>query len=85
MLMQMLPLLEISQSIDSNQLLVELPQNADDSEGKVIGSVIPILYPQTDHYNACFIIESKVVAYLHSSDKIPSNHSLDVIEKPPIS
>lgn len=80
----MLPISQLGQLISSNQLVEELPNNPDDNEGKVIGSLIPILCPQTDHYNSCFIIESQVLAYLHSSDKIPSNHSLDVIDQPPI-
>ena len=83
MLTQMLPMSQIGQLINSNQLVEELPHNSDDSEGKIEVTLIQTTYPQTDNCYTSFNIESKEVAYLHSLDNIPSNHSLDVIDHPP--
>ncbi len=83
MVMQMLPIAQIGQLLSSNQLIEELPHNSGDNGGKAVGSLNSILFPQADNGNIIFIVESKVLAYLHSSDQIPSNHSSDVIDQPP--
>jgi hypothetical protein len=83
MTLQMLPITQIGQMLSSNQWVEELPHSVDDTAGKAEGSLNPILFHQTDNCNMVFIAESKVLAYLHSSDQIPSNHSSDVIDQPP--
>ena len=83
MTLQMLPISQIGQMLSSNQWVEELPHSADDTASKAEGNFHPIIFHQTDSYKIVFIAESKVLAYLHSSDQIPSNHSSDVIDQPP--
>ena len=81
MTLQMLPIAQIGQMLSTNQWNEELPHSVCDHETKAINNLNSDLFPQ-DH-NFDFIVESKVLAYLHFSDQIPSNHSTDVILEPP--
>ena len=83
MTLQMLPIAQIGQMLSSNQWIEELPHNAGDNEGKAVGSFHSNFLPTTLNFSIDFFAESKVLAYLHSSDQIPSNHSTDVIVQPP--
>ncbi len=83
MTLQMLPISQIGQMLSSNQWIEELPHNIGDNEGKALNSFNSNFLPSTFNYNITFVTESKVLAYLHSSDQIPSNHSTDVILEPP--
>jgi hypothetical protein len=79
---QMLPITQIGQMLSTNQWVEEMPHNATDC-GKVECSLEPHFLPPS--IAACMAIsaESKIVAYLHFSDQIPSNHSTDVVCPPP--
>ena len=82
MTLQMLPITQIGQMLSTNQWVEELPHNAGDC-GKAENSLEPHFLPPA--ITSCMAIsaESKTVAYLHSSDQIPSNHSTDVVSPPP--
>ena len=70
---QMLPITQIGQMLGTNQWVEELPHNAGDC-GKVECSLEPHFLPPAIYpYNAV-CAESKIIAYLHSTDQIPSNH-----------
>ena len=83
MTLQMLPIAQIGQMLSSNQWIEELPHNMGDNEGKALGSFHSNFLPTGLNLNIGFFEESKVLAYLHFSDQIPSNHSTDVIVQPP--
>ncbi|MEP7141873.1 MAG: hypothetical protein ABI707_03325 [Ferruginibacter sp.] len=83
MVVQMLPISQIGQMLSTNQWTEELPHNATDQGGKAEDSLHPTLFPPEINHNIAVIAESKTLAYLHSSDQIPSNHSTDVVCPPP--
>jgi hypothetical protein len=82
MTLQMLPITQIGQMLSTNQWVEELPHNALDS-GKAECSLEPHFLPPSISSHIAISAESKVVAYLHCSDQIPSNHSTDVVCPPP--
>ena len=80
MTLQALPIAEIGQMLSTNQWNEELPHSFCDHESKAISNLNSYLFP---HDNIDFFASSKLLAYLHFSDQIPSNHSTDVILEPP--
>lgn len=83
MTIQMLPLSQIGQMLSTNQWTEELPHNANDPEGKAEKSLFANFSPPEVNYSIDIIAETKALAYLHSSDQIPFNHSSDVVTPPP--
>ena len=79
---QMLPITQIGQMLSTNQWVEEMPHNALDC-GKAECSLEPHFLPPSLTSFIAISPESKVVAYLHSSDQIPSNHSTDIVCPPP--
>jgi len=79
---QMLPIAQIGQMLSTNQWVEEMPHNAADC-GKVECSLEPHFLPASFTYCMPISAESKIIAYLHCSDQIPSNHSTDVVCPPP--
>jgi len=79
---QMLPITQIGQMLSTNQWVEEMPHNAADS-GKVECSLEPHFLPASISSCMPISVESKIIAYLQSSDQIPSNHSTDVVCPPP--
>lgn len=83
MVLQCLPIAQIGQMLGSNQWTEELPHNSGDHGSKAENSLLPSFCPQDINYSIDIVAESKALAYLHSSDQIPSNHSSDVVTPPP--
>ena len=83
MTLQMLPISQIGQMLSTNQWTEELPHNANDQGSKAENNLHPNFFPPELNYNMAIIAESKALAYLHSSDQIPFNHSSDVVTPPP--
>ena len=83
MTLQMLPIAQIGQMLSTNQWTEELPHNANDHSGKAEGNLGSTFFPPEFNYNIALIAEQKALAYLHSSDQIPSNHSIDIVTPPP--
>ena len=85
-MLQMLPITQIGQMLSTNQWTEELPHNANDNGSKGSkgeDSLQSNFFPPEISYNISLIAGSKILAYLHSSDQIPSNHSTDVVSPPP--
>ena len=82
MMLQMLPISQIGQMLSTNQWTEELP-HSNDQAGKAEDLLHSSLFPHEVIYNLEIIAESKALAYLHSADQIPSNHSTDVVSPPP--
>ena len=82
MTLQMLPIAQIGQMLSTNQWTEELPHNASDHACKAEDNSHPYFPPEIN-YNLAIDAETKALAYLHSSDQIPSNHSTDVVTPPP--
>jgi hypothetical protein len=83
MTLQMLPIAQIGQMLSTNQWTEELPHNANDHSGKAEDNSHSNFFPPEINYNMAVLAETKALAYLHSSDQIPSNHSTDIISPPP--
>jgi len=83
MTLQMLPISQIGQMLSTNQWTEELPHNASDGAVKAVDGSQPNFFPPEVNYNLDILAETKDLAYLHSSDQIPSNHSTDVVTPPP--
>ena len=69
--------------LSTNQWTEELPHNAGDHGAKAENSLLPAFFPPEINHSVDIVAESKALAYLHSSDQIPSNHSTDVVTPPP--
>lgn len=82
MTLQMLPLTQIGQMLSTNQWTEELPHNALDSGGKAHDAQFNY-FPSEILYNLELNAQTKALAYLHSSDQVPSNHSTDIVTPPP--
>ena len=68
--------------LSTNQWTEELP-HSNDQVCKAEDLSHSGLFPHEGMYNLEIIAESKALAYLHSADQIPSNHSTDVVSPPP--
>jgi hypothetical protein len=82
MVLQMLPISQIGQMLSTNQWTEELPHSSDQA-GKSENLLHQGLFPHEMIYHLEIATESKTLAYLHSADQIPSNHSTDVVCPPP--
>ncbi|MEJ7587847.1 MAG: hypothetical protein WKI04_09840 [Ferruginibacter sp.] len=83
MTLQMLPIAQIGQMLSTNQWTEELPHNALDNGSKAEGNLNSNFFPPEMNYNLAMNAERKALAYLHSSDQIPTNHSTDIVTPPP--
>jgi hypothetical protein len=84
MALQMLPLREIGKMLSTNQWTEELPHNAADDAGKHDASLLQkALLPVYSLARTSLLTEAKANAYIHQSERIPSNHSTDVVSPPP--
>jgi hypothetical protein len=81
MTLQMLPIAQIGCMLSSNQWTEELPHNVD--EGKADATPYTPFLPPNDHHYLSFATDTKALAYIHTSARIPSNHSTDVVSPPP--
>ena len=83
MTLQMLPTAQIGMILSTNQWTEELPHSSGDAcQCEVSGPVYPFLLQLTNHHISTFA-ESMALAYIHTSARIPSNHSNDVVKPPP--
>ena len=83
---QVLPIAQIGRMLSQNQWTEELPHNLSDDSGKPDGLANynhPYLPPAGYSGSYSFSSESKVLAYIHFSEQIPSNHSTEVVISPP--
>ena len=82
MTIQMLPISQIGYALSNNQWTEELPHNAAEDFTKSDGGLKNFL-PANSH---CFLTDISFSAaniYIHSSERIPFNHSTDVVTPPP--
>lgn len=83
---QLLPIQQIGNILSQNQWTEELPHSPAEDSGK--GSMVtdfnhPYLPPAGFSAINSFSADSKALAYIHSSEQIPSNHSADIVIPPP--
>ncbi len=82
MSVQMLPLLQIGCALSSNQWTEELPHNCErSSKGNV--SFNNTFLPPDQHMLVSNFCDASTFIFLHISEHIPSNHSVDVVSPPP--
>jgi len=81
MTLQMLPIAQIGSMLSSNQWTEELPHSSHDAGKSDVSSYAPFLPPH--QYEVNLMIEACSLAYIHVSERIPSNHSNDVVSPPP--
>ena len=81
----MLPIAQIGNMLSQNQWTEELTHNAEDNcnADDLADFNQPFLPPSGYSDIVPHFSESKALAYIHSSEKIPSNHSTDVVTPPP--
>lgn len=82
----MLPIAQIGSMLSQNQWTEELPHSAADDNGKADGFAkynYPYLTPVNYSTVASLFSETLALAYIHSSEQIPSNHSTEVVTPPP--
>lgn len=82
----MLPIAQIGNMLSQNQWTEELPHgDADDSlpTGDFANNNHPYLPPAGYSVTGSIFCVSKTLAYLHYSERIPSNHSAEVVIPPP--
>lgn len=82
--MQMLPIAQIGSALSQNQWTEELPHadeapSKPDAFAKFNSFIPPVAYTTI----TSFYSENKASDYIHHSERIPSNHSTDVVSPPP--
>lgn len=82
MISQMLPITQIGQLLSTNQMVEELPHSAAET-GKMQCSLEPHFLPPSFTHCPETSVASGIVAYLHGTEQIPSNHATDVVSPPP--
>ena len=84
MAMQMLPIRQIGKVLASNQWTEEMPHDVDDAgKDPSVKFNHPFLPPGNYTTSSSFRCDAKLLAYMHLSDHIPSNHSTEVVAPPP--
>ena len=83
--LQMLPIAQIGMALSQNQWTEELPDsnNEEGDTNSVVNYNHPYLPPANYSCNTSAFCETKALAYIHFSEKIPSNHSTEVVTPPP--
>ena len=83
-IVEMLPVKQIGKALGQNAWCIELPHNVD-NEGKLnlAFSNHPYLLPASFSTTGSCYTENKVLAYLHFSAHVPSNHSAEIDSPPP--
>ncbi len=83
----MLPVAQIGSMLSQNQWTEELPHNAAEDSGKTdaFAKFNPTYLPPGSNsaFFSSFFSEIKALAYIHSSEQIPSNHSSEIVIPPP--
>jgi hypothetical protein len=82
MTLQMLPIAQIGSMLSTNQWTEELPHNHADTGKAELAAYTPFLPPHA-HQQLSLLEEINALAYIHTSSRIPSNHSTDVVTPPP--
>lgn len=83
MALQMLPIREIGKMLSTNQWTEEIPHGTCDDAGKCDASLQKVFLPVYSLTGTSLLTEAKANAYIHQSERIPSNHSTDVVSPPP--
>ena len=79
----MLPIAQIGSILSQNQWTEELPHDVDDSgKAPTVKFCQPFL-PPSAYSTDVSLFDTKVRAYIHLSEQIPSNHSTDIDTPPP--
>ena len=78
----MLPIAQIGFALGSNLWTEELPHNAGEDTCKGDISIKNFL-PTAPHHFSSDVFCSAANIYIHISERIPSNHSTDVVTPPP--
>ncbi len=79
---QMLPVSQIGYALSNNQWTEELPHNAAEDFSKGDSGLKNFL-PAAPHHFLSDVFRSAAKIYIHTSEQIPSNHSIDVVTPPP--
>ena len=77
----MAPIAQIGAMLSSNQWTEELPHNAEQSSKSDAG--IHHFIPPDQHLFVSMFCDATALIYLHNCEKIPVNHSTDVVSPPP--
>jgi hypothetical protein len=81
---QMLPLRQIGKVLASNQWTEELPHDVDETGKDTLVKFNHTFVPGgPSTCSGSFAFETKVLAYIHLSEQIPSNHSTEIVSPPP--
>ena len=82
MTIQMLPIAQIGFALGSNLWTEELPHNPGEDISNNDISIKNFLSAAPNHFSLdVFCIVANI--YIHTSEQIPTNHSIDVITPPP--
>ena len=81
MLIQILPVQQIGNALSQSQWTEELPHK--DVCCNEDGSMVKAFLPVTSHSPSFDLIGSVSIIYIHVSERIPSNHSTDIVSPPP--
>ncbi len=82
MTIPMLPVAQIGYALSSNLWTEELPHNS--AEDSCKGDFVPknFLFTTAHHFRSDISCIARNI-YIHTSEQIPSNHSIDVVTPPP--
>ena len=84
MALQMLPVKEIGKMLSTNQWTEELPHGTTDDADKCDASSLQKAFlPEYSLAGTSILTAAKANAYIHQSERIPSNHPTDVVTPPP--
>jgi hypothetical protein len=81
MMVQMMPISQIGAMLSTNQWTEEIPHSCEQSS-KSDASVNNYL-PPAQHMLVSAYCDATALLFLHISEQIPSNHSIDVVSPPP--
>ena len=82
MTIQVLPIAEIGNALGSNLWTEELPHNSGEDNSKNDLGTKKFL-PTAPHHFSSDIYCNAANIYIHTSEKIPTNHSIDIVTPPP--
>ena len=79
----MVPIAQIGQALGQNIWTEELPHNDEPGKDSAVYFYHPFLPPTAFTTTNSIYAESKALAYIHTSEQIPTNHSTEVVSPPP--
>lgn len=82
MAIQMVPVTQIGFALGNNLWTEELPHGTTEDSGKVDIGLKNFLPPGSHHFQSNFFFNAAEI-YIHTSEQIPSNHSVDIVTPPP--